>query len=117
MVSFDVSVSYVEYPTYNEYVQVKDQLGPPLLSYFYGTENVTYEMIKSSISGVSIYFKELKYTKISESPSITWVDLVVSIGSTMGLFLGLCLMVFVEIIELFIELMVILLKRTLSCKK
>jgi hypothetical protein len=65
---------------------------------------VNYEEVKKRIVSVSIYFKELSYTKISESPKTSAVDLIASIGGTFGLCLGLSILSFIEIIHLFIIL-------------
>lgn len=53
--------------------------------------------------GASIFYKEIKYTEIIETPSMTFVDLIAAIGGMMGLFLGFSIMVIVEFIELLLH--------------
>jgi hypothetical protein len=66
--------------------------------------NQTDELVKSSVLRVLIYFNDLRYTQITESPSMTFLTLVSNIGGILGLFLGFSLLSLVEIIELMIEL-------------
>jgi len=65
---------------------------------------VEFEEVERRIVSVSIYFNELSYTKISESPKTSIVDLIASIGGTFGLCLGLSLLSFIELIHLVIML-------------
>ena len=46
-----------------------------------------------------LYFQELKYTEIFQIPITSVTDLVSNIGGTLGLFLGISLLSFVEFIE------------------
>lgn len=53
---------------------------------------------------VAIRFDGLGYTEIKESPIMNLVDLMSNIGGIGGLFLGISLLSFVEIIEIFMEI-------------
>lgn len=64
----------------------------------------THEEVRENLVSVLIYFDELKYTFISESESITSTALISNIGGTLGLFMGMSLLSFIEIIELLIEI-------------
>lgn len=76
----------------------------------FGTTNITYEMFKESVSSVTVTFKQIKYTEIVEMPIMTAVDLISSIGGTMGLFIGFSFMICVEFIELAVSALIILIK-------
>lgn len=65
---------------------------------------MSYDEIRENMFGVSIYYDELKYTYISETAAIDSASLVSNIGGTLGLFLGMSILSFVEVIELVIEL-------------
>lgn len=66
------------------------------------------ELARASLVKLFVYFDDIKYTRITEAPSITFVDLVANIGGTLGLFIGISLLSFVELIELVMEIIVIL---------
>lgn len=70
-------------------------------------ENITYELFKQSVASVLVYYDELKVTQISESPSISLVNLVANIGGTCGLFIGMSVLTIVEFFELIFGLAVI----------
>lgn len=48
---------------------------------------------------LSIYFDEIKYTRMEESPQMELVDLVANIGGTLGLFIGVSFLSFAEALE------------------
>ena len=53
---------------------------------------------------LNVYYKNIYYTSIVESPSITLVSLVSNLGGNLGLFLGLSVLSLLEIFELIISL-------------
>ncbi len=57
-----------------------------------------------NITKLLLYIEELKFAEINEYPKITEADVVSNIGGTLGLFLGLSLLSFVEIFEIIILL-------------
>lgn len=71
-----------------------------------------YEKVKKSYLSIRVYYLlELRYLHIKQQPNIETVDLVSQIGGTLGLFLGISFLSFIELIELFIEILFILLKK------
>ena len=64
----------------------------------------SYEEVQKYYVSIRAYFPELKYTLIKQQPKVEVVDLVSSVGGTLGLFLGISFLSFVEIIELLIEI-------------
>lgn len=106
---FDVSVSYLDFPTYLTY---KDILATYLdqLAKLFKTENITYEMFAKSFVGVNIYFNEIKVTEMEESASMNFAELVSNIGGTIGIFVSFSLLGLVEFIELVIESIILSLK-------
>jgi hypothetical protein len=65
-------------------------------------------MNKNRTLGLNVFFDELKYTKSIQIPKITIPSLVSTLGGTLGLFLGLSLLSFVEILDFLIQLLFIL---------
>ena len=71
----------------------------------------TFSDIKNGLVSLKIYYDTLSYTEIEESPSITEISLVSNIGGTLGLFLGISLLSFIEIFEILFEIMFIIFKK------
>jgi len=105
-VTYDTSVSYSSWPTYDFYI-TNIELG----TFSSLVNNLSYENASKSFACASIYYKEIKYTEITESPSMLLVDLVGAIGGMLGLFLGFSLMVMIELVELVIEFWFIVAKK------
>ena len=74
--------------------------------------NYNYVLSESYLqnSSVSIYafYSDLKYTYISEKPKAETYDLVSTLGGTLGLFLGISFLSFMEIVECFLEVIFVL---------
>ncbi len=62
-----------------------------------------YENISKNYLQISVYFEDLKYILIDQKPKMEPFDLVSNIGNVFGLFLGMGLLSFIEIIEIMIE--------------
>ena len=60
---------------------------------------------------LNVYFPQLKYTEVSETPKVGVISLISNIGGTLGLFLGISLLSFVEIVEILIEILFILFRK------
>jgi amiloride-sensitive sodium channel subunit alpha/amiloride-sensitive sodium channel subunit gamma len=69
--------------------------------------------IKNSILKVNINYESLSYKYIKENAVMSVIDLLAYIGGQMGLFLGISFLSFVEIFEIFIEILYIILKRNI----
>ena len=72
--------------------------------------NKSYSFINRA-AHITLYFKELKYTEVSEMPKMTTANVISNIGGTFGLFLGLSLMSFFEILQLFLKCFIYLKKQ------
>ena len=77
---------------------------------------INFETIKESVSSLKISYKDIEYTIIGEQASITLIDLIANIGGTLGLFIGISLLSFVEIAEILIKLANIMLKERMKQK-
>ena len=70
------------------------------------TEFVNTELSVNAFS-FSISFPNLKVTKYIESPKTTYSSLISSIGGSMGLFVGIRLLSFVDILEFILEFLLL----------
>lgn len=58
-----------------------------------------------------IYYKDLKYSKVTQIPKTQFPDLVAQIGGTLGLFIGFRLLSFIDILQFFLEAFIIVCER------
>jgi len=61
----------------------------------------------SNIFGIYVYYEDLKYTLISQQPKIQFIDLISNIGGSLGLFVGISFISFLELFEILIEIIFI----------
>ncbi len=74
-------------------------------------ETVTRDLVSASVTRIKVYYDDLYYNVVEESPSLTADSLLGLIGGQIGLFIGVSLMTFFEIFEFWIELFIRLFKQ------
>ena len=97
-IDYETSISYAYYPSYNFYLNETRSRLEYYQTVFNKTE-ITYEMFRR-LSSVNIYFEQLKHTRITTKPSLIIIDIIAYMGGTLGLFIGISVLSFVEILEL-----------------
>lgn len=109
--SYDLSISYSDYPSrvFHNNLAKQDKTG--LYEWAFQINRSSrldsLDLARASLVKLFVYFDDIKFTQITEAPSITFVDLIANIGGTLGLFIGISLLSFVEIIELVLEIIVV----------
>jgi len=106
-IQLSTTVSLSKYPNENYFELLKNDR--KIKETVFNSANWSY--IKSSILKVNINYESLSYNYIKENAVMSVVDLLAYIGGQMGLFLGISFLSFVEIVEIFIELIYIALKK------
>ena len=104
---FNYLVSFSDYPSQvyadsllrQKYIQEK---------FINKTDNLNYEKIKSSILSLNIYYSSFDLFKITEVESISLIDLISSIGGTLGLYIGISILSFFEILEFIFKFFVLI---------
>lgn len=76
--------------------------------------NGTTTIDQNTVLAVNVFYTSSSYMKITETPAIIVYDLMPSIGGTMGLFVGISALSFVEIVEIFIEMITLLVKKLMN---
>ena len=69
-------------------------------------EDATY-YVKKRATEMFVNFKELKYTEITQEPKLILADFIAGLGGTLGLFLGVSILSFAEIVEVFIRIILL----------
>jgi hypothetical protein len=64
----------------------------------------------SSLYYIHFYYDESYVTEIIETAKYTWINLISNLGGTLGLFLGMSLLSFVEIFEFLFKALIIILQ-------
>ncbi len=70
----------------------------------------TYEYLTKTYFSLAVYYKDLKYTLITQQPRMDLFDLISSIAGILGLFIGFSFITCLEIFELIFEVIFIYLK-------
>ena len=64
----------------------------------------TIDEARKNMLLVNIYYSDISYTYISESPYWTWTSLFSNFGGQLGLFIGMSVLSFIEFIDLIFQL-------------
>jgi hypothetical protein len=64
---------------------------------------ITYEVLRDNTLAVRIYFEDTSYVYITENPKTVLVDLIATIGGILGLFLGISVSSYMEIIQIALD--------------
>jgi hypothetical protein len=92
-VSYSVSVFNIDLPNSGN-ISERDQRN------WFDFSFQTYEEVQKNFYSIVIYYEDLKYTEISENPSMDISDLISNVGGILGVFLGFSFLSLIEIIEL-----------------
>jgi hypothetical protein len=105
-VEYDFYSSFGNFPTQNMYYLLSDNL-----NYLFFGKNLTESQIKDYFMksiAIDVYYTDIGYTKISESPKTSISDLFSNVGGTLGLFVGISLLSVIEIVEILFEFVLII---------
>jgi amiloride-sensitive sodium channel subunit alpha len=106
-VTYDYSVSNLDFPSRKFYETIiNDKTFYKILSNTLGT-NATYNLYQENFLSLNVYLSNNKYTQITEIPKISLIDLISSIGGSIGIFLGLSIFSLIEVLELFFQVIII----------
>ena len=106
-VDFDFTYSASDYDAYGLYTLLN------------GVKPTNDELnsFKNKVVSINVYFSELRYTEITETPSTSLIDLLANIGGTIGLFIGISVLSFVEIVEFLMEIIIIYYEKRKEARK
>ncbi len=92
------------------FVQGKYSNGTEYESYFFPQDRSDSEIMDFAREGFLkfiVNYENLYYTTVDESPKVTTQGLFADIGGNLGLFIGLSLLSFIELLELVVQLIII----------
>jgi hypothetical protein len=102
IITNDITMSFLKYPSAG-YIEYLKTLPVYKLKFMNGYENVSHEQLTTQVTSFALYYQDFKYSVLSEVPLFSVISLVSNIGGTLGLFLGMSLLSFIEVLELLIE--------------
>ena len=99
--TYELSLSSLEYP--DEITYEQDFNNHDLRDFYLNkfSRTLTYELFKSNVAYVTVYYPTLQYTHISESPKTEIIDLLTQIGGALGMFVSFSVFTIFEFIEIF----------------
>ena len=100
--TFEKSYFYYNYPTYWDFFRNR-YLNPALLAAYSNQTDFTLDLFNNLVE-FSVNYDSLSYTKIEEKATMTFEDLFGALGGHLHLFLGMSLISFVELVDLFVKL-------------
>lgn len=92
-IDYGVSISSSNFPSKYFHDLYKDFL-----------KNSDYESSKKTLYRIYVYYPSLGYTRVSEFPKTSVIDLLSSIGGTLGLYLGVSFLSLIEFVEILLEI-------------
>ena len=99
-IDYPLSTSFTDFPSHDFYEKL---LNSSVIKKHFpnGTD---YATLKNSVLAVNVYYEELVYTKFTQLPKMTILDLISNIGGILGLFIGMSFLSFAEIISIMIKI-------------
>lgn len=113
--SYDLKMQYSNFPSraYSKFIISQNNS----IEFSDMDKQNLFQVYREQYLQVKIYFDDFKYMSISEQKKTTEIELGANIGGTLGLFIGVSILSFVELIELMIELVIILMDAFRKKKK
>lgn len=71
-----------------------------------GNQTITIKALKRAVLKLNIYYDKLKYMVFDEYPASDIISVLSNIGGTIGLFLGVSLLSFIELVEILIGVLI-----------
>jgi hypothetical protein len=59
---------------------------------------------------LNVYFANLKYTKIEQTPKTSIIELISNLGGALGIFLGFSVFSLIEFVEVIAQVIIVLVK-------
>ena len=117
-VIFDRKISIANYPTewYAKKIIENKGMGDSIETNNLSYTNLNFEYLKKTTLKLNVYYDELFYSSMTESPAFKIKDLIVFIGGNLGLFMGISLLSLIESLEIFFYVIYKIIKNKFSDK-
>jgi amiloride-sensitive sodium channel subunit alpha/amiloride-sensitive sodium channel subunit gamma len=97
---YDTHVTSLDYPSKEFYklLQINETQSK------YNVDLSTYDLFRQYYYSLNFYYSSTVYTYVSESPQMTFVDLLSALGGSLGMFVGLSVFSLLEVFEIIFRL-------------
>lgn len=97
---------YTSSSDYPSEIYAKSLMKNPVIQAKYAANitNLKYESLKHNMLQLSIFYGDLGYEQYDEVEDMSWLDLISNIGGTLGLFIGMSFLSFVEIVDIVLQI-------------
>jgi hypothetical protein len=102
-VKYNMYTSATEYPSM-AYTELLMQNPVIQAKYASKPSDLTYGSLKRNLVQISVYYGDLGYQQFDEMEKMNLTDLISNIGGTLGLFLGMSFLSFMEIIDVLLQI-------------
>ena len=100
-ITYDLHVSSLEYPTEEDFrLFVSDRNAFENFSRSTHLNMSSYDTYKKYYLVVNVFYPYLHYTEITVTPKTSLIELVASVGGSLGIFLGFSIFSLIEIVEM-----------------
>lgn len=98
---------YTSFAHYPSEIYANSLMANPRIQSFYAQNlsRLTHDSLKQNMLQMFVYYGDLGYEEYNEVETMTWVDLISNIGGTLGLFLGMSFLSFVELLDVILQIM------------
>ena len=97
-IQYDLTVSSAIYPNLDDFNSLNI------------SSSISYEVWRTQALNINVYYSQLEYTHIQETPAMNIAGLISNLGGSMSLIISLSFFTLLEICELFVLVMQILIK-------
>lgn len=80
------------------------------------TKPLAFDSLKRNIIKFSVFYGDLGYERYEELANMRLIDLVSNIGGTVGLFLGMSFLSFLELFDIILQILVYIFKKHASIR-
>ena len=104
-ISYEISTSFSKFPKQQYAYELKNN---SIINSKYSNLNLSIDDIQKNVIAFNVYYKDLKYTKITQTAKMNIEDLISHLGGLLGLFIGVSFLSVAEIIEMLCNILSIL---------
>ena len=102
-INYELSISSADYPSV---VYANTLMENPKIQTKYAANlsQMSYESLRRNMVQISVFYNNLGYDQYEELANVEVIDLVSNIGGTLGLFLGMSFLSFVEFLDILLQI-------------
>jgi hypothetical protein len=101
-INYSYTLSTSQYPTLS-YTKILRK-SPAILSKF-GNQTLSDSELAQGVISLAVFYSKLEYSELVETASLSEISLIAGLGGTLGLFLGVSVLTFIEVFEYLLRIL------------